>query len=377
MNISYSQATKKQLINNVIREAGLLMSVNTNSAPGSNLSTTPGQNPILPLRPVFFFKKNQTSGATIKLPIGITIDDVEKEIEKRTVIVNFEEEGAELCPGVKNGRGIFLELTPRIIQGWPTPKERDEKSVREKEKEEIDIKTDIEGDSDITVSVKNCDIPETIFFKLHPHKPYYKPVSKEYFDAMLKGAIEHIKRTLILKGDEYSTQSDRLHNFTRAAMKRAASDGKLYSREESIVWMSLKHEVSIEDIIQKVKNGELVSNQMIEEKLGDKINYDILLLISLYASNDEIRERQNIKLHKPVGFPPKEEEKKKKSDTQEYHKTAVDNGFGLREFRWKKKQMNMLYDELEKEIKNKVYDPPDGTVFDALDLNKTEGANNV
>jgi len=88
------------------------------------------------------------------------------------------------------------------------------------------------------------------------------------FNELLEERIKKIKETLIKKAFEYETKTDKLHNFKAAAVLSSTTP------EKALWGMAMKHLVSITDII----NGNLEnSRNNIDEKLGDMINYLILL----------------------------------------------------------------------------------------------------
>ena len=88
------------------------------------------------------------------------------------------------------------------------------------------------------------------------------------FNELLEERIKKIKETLESKAGEYSSKSDRLHNFKVAAQ---ISD----STPQHALWgMAMKHLVSVVDLI----SGRLENNRAnVDEKIGDMINYLILL----------------------------------------------------------------------------------------------------
>ena len=92
-------------------------------------------------------------------------------------------------------------------------------------------------------------------------------MQQQDFNEMLEERIRKIRETLEKKGDEYGT-SDRLHNF-----KVAGQIGN--TSPQAALWgMSMKHLVSITDMIK----GHLENNRgNVDEKIGDMINYLILL----------------------------------------------------------------------------------------------------
>lgn len=94
--------------------------------------------------------------------------------------------------------------------------------------------------------------------------------SKRFYE-LLAERIQKIKEKLDSKGQEYSTEENKLHNFDRAAIR---SD---QLREKALLGMLLKHEVSVLDIIDGIEVGKLPTKEIVDEKFGDLINYYILL----------------------------------------------------------------------------------------------------
>lgn len=88
------------------------------------------------------------------------------------------------------------------------------------------------------------------------------------FEDLLKRRLEKIEAVLGTKAKEYAMGGDRLHNF-----KTAAAMGQ--TTPEKALWgMAMKHLVSVTDLIEgRLKNTEA----MADEKIGDLINYLILL----------------------------------------------------------------------------------------------------
>lgn len=93
-----------------------------------------------------------------------------------------------------------------------------------------------------------------------------------YFDKAVLKRLELCKEILIIKGKEYSTDKDKFHNFNSAAILNGTTP------EKALWGFAIKHLVSIMDIID---DSERFSGQHIEEKIGDMINYLILLEIML------------------------------------------------------------------------------------------------
>ena len=88
------------------------------------------------------------------------------------------------------------------------------------------------------------------------------------FQQILNNRIRETKDTLGTKQAEYTKAGDRLHNFKVAAR---------YDNEdpERALWGILKkHLVSVQDL---VNDPSLVTDHLITDKIGDSINYLILL----------------------------------------------------------------------------------------------------
>jgi hypothetical protein len=88
------------------------------------------------------------------------------------------------------------------------------------------------------------------------------------FDTILDNRLELSKSILGIKAKEYSSDKDRLHNFKRAAQVLGTTP------EKALMGMFIKHFVSILDMVDF--EGK-VDDCLLEEKIGDAINYMILL----------------------------------------------------------------------------------------------------
>ena len=93
---------------------------------------------------------------------------------------------------------------------------------------------------------------------------------------------KHCADTLLKKNEEYSKNGDRLWNFKRAAMMRGVDP------EYALMGMKVKHDVSVDDLIEDAQKGKLPTEEMLLEKIGDSINYLALLfgLIMERRDND-------------------------------------------------------------------------------------------
>jgi hypothetical protein len=108
-------------------------------------------------------------------------------------------------------------------------------------------------------------------------------VNSQKFNEILDNRIKLMQSVLASKEKEYAENNDRLHNFNRAASMLGVS------RESALIGMWTKHIISILDIVNKFDVIRLVPKEkrktihnlpsvaMIEEKIGDAINYLVLL----------------------------------------------------------------------------------------------------
>jgi hypothetical protein len=92
------------------------------------------------------------------------------------------------------------------------------------------------------------------------------------FEKLLAERLEKTRKVLGVKRAEYSSEKDRLHNFKSSAELQMATCATTPVRE---LWgMAKKHIISVQDM---VFSHEKPSNVKIDEKIGDTINYLILL----------------------------------------------------------------------------------------------------
>ena len=92
------------------------------------------------------------------------------------------------------------------------------------------------------------------------------------FDEVVDDRIEKIRSVLQKKAVEYSGDGDRFHNFNVAAHIVGSTP------EKALRGMMLKHLVSVFDLVEWAQTGdERLSEPLIDEKIGDLINYLILL----------------------------------------------------------------------------------------------------
>ena len=101
------------------------------------------------------------------------------------------------------------------------------------------------------------------------------------FDAILQARIDKTIAVLRTKAAEYADDTERLHNFKQAVKDFPAITGGGELPEEAIIGMMRKHWVSIADLVSGKVAGRVMSQTAIDEKIGDAVNYLILLEATL------------------------------------------------------------------------------------------------
>jgi hypothetical protein len=108
-----------------------------------------------------------------------------------------------------------------------------------------------------------------------PKSVTYNKLSEPQFDTLVDTRCMIIKRTLVEKGKEYRRNNDPLHNFRIAAKVQNTT-------EEKALWgFAAKHYVSFLDILNDIEQGRLPEQEVVDEKIGDLINYLILCEASI------------------------------------------------------------------------------------------------
>ena len=100
----------------------------------------------------------------------------------------------------------------------------------------------------------------------------------EQFEEVINNRIETCKSVLCSKAEEYATD-DRLHNFKVAGKLQKCTAVK------ALGGMMAKHTVSVYDLIDDYEQGKAISKEMWTEKIGDSINY--LLLLTALLEEDK------------------------------------------------------------------------------------------
>jgi hypothetical protein len=103
----------------------------------------------------------------------------------------------------------------------------------------------------------------------------YIKLTPEDFDKIVVNRLESISNTLVIKGQEYRRNDDPLHNF------RIAGKIQNITEEKALLGFATKHLVSFLDIINDMEISKLPKEKVVEEKIGDLINYLILCEASI------------------------------------------------------------------------------------------------
>ena len=96
------------------------------------------------------------------------------------------------------------------------------------------------------------------------------------FEKIITEQFDNCRETLLKKAEEYADDTDRLHNFKIAAKLQGVTP------LTALGGMMAKHTVSVYDLIQGHENGFEIKKEMWDEKIGDSINY-LLLMQGLHA----------------------------------------------------------------------------------------------
>jgi hypothetical protein len=92
------------------------------------------------------------------------------------------------------------------------------------------------------------------------------------FDDLVDRRCDLIKSVLMSKAEEYAQGANRFHNFDVAARVNAETP------ERALWGMATKHLICILDMVAlSPKDLAMLSNDYLDEKIGDMINYLILL----------------------------------------------------------------------------------------------------
>ena len=102
-----------------------------------------------------------------------------------------------------------------------------------------------------------------------------KPMNEEAFEQHVEETLKQIRETLIIKGREYRRGDNPFHNFDEG--KRLT--GQI--RERVIDGFALKHQISINDMVNDLEKGINPKKEVVDEKFNDFIIYQIIKKISI------------------------------------------------------------------------------------------------
>ncbi len=93
--------------------------------------------------------------------------------------------------------------------------------------------------------------------------------SKE-FEEVVENTLKHARNVLVIKAHEYVRNNDPFHNFNVGARITGQT------RERVLHGFALKHQISLMDMRDDLERGVLPSEEKVNEKFGDMINYLII-----------------------------------------------------------------------------------------------------
>jgi hypothetical protein len=110
----------------------------------------------------------------------------------------------------------------------------------------------------------------------------------DFYDEILKERLQKIKTTLAAKNKEYGSSKNKLHNFDESARIKCLPPYRVLD-----IFM-LKHITSYNDIMDKLENNETVTLELLDEKLGDIINY--FLLQEIILKREIMKRKEDIQI---------------------------------------------------------------------------------
>ena len=101
-------------------------------------------------------------------------------------------------------------------------------------------------------------------------------MNNKEFEQVITEQFDSCRETLLKKAEEYADDMDRLHNFKVAAKLQGVTP------LTALGGMMAKHTVSVYDLIRRHEEGLEIKKEMWDEKIGDSLNY-LLLMQGLLA----------------------------------------------------------------------------------------------
>ena len=95
------------------------------------------------------------------------------------------------------------------------------------------------------------------------------------FEESIQKSLEIVQSNLLNKGREYASNKSKFHNFEQ--ISRIDN----ITREQALWGVAMKHLSSVIDIKNNIAEGQLPTQEFLDEKLGDWITYMCLLYASI------------------------------------------------------------------------------------------------
>ena len=120
----------------------------------------------------------------------------------------------------------------------------------------------------------------------------------EDFNAIVERRLGKIRETLLAKGKEYSGEAgDSLHSFKKG-QKMTGCD---ITPAQILKGFKLKHDISVDDMIE---GQSKVTPDLIDEKIGDVICYNLLLEAIFWESIGEMpKDKEKCKHEHLIKYP--------------------------------------------------------------------------
>lgn len=112
-------------------------------------------------------------------------------------------------------------------------------------------------------------------------------MTNEEYNLIIEDRVRQCIDVLKRKAGEYATPTDPLHNFKVAAELQGCKP------ITALAGMMCKHTVSVYDLIRAEERGDEIPMEMWEEKIGDSINYLLLLTALLHDRGGQWHERNS------------------------------------------------------------------------------------
>ncbi len=96
-------------------------------------------------------------------------------------------------------------------------------------------------------------------------------MTNDEFNKNVEERCNKIKATLAKKSEIYSSEKDRLHSLIAGAKLNGITP------QEYCVILQTKHEIVLQDMIEDEKKGKSPTVELLDEIIGDMINYLILI----------------------------------------------------------------------------------------------------